>query len=215
MPLKDNIIRTADLFDAPLQVLAVPEVSIERVASQGADGGIGLDPFPATVVGVYLPATGASRFVTVTYHFGFRSWCCHVEHQAQKAPEFDRAPSLEAAIARFTALTGISVPEIKVTEYGVGIYDARTGPGSAENPWRLEDGEQIEVFHKTYGWRRFIVIDSPGGQLIDQIVDGAPQHFASRAAYLTCSEWKSLRRVTPEESSEKHLAQEDATSPSL
>lgn len=147
-------------------------------------------PTRSRIAGAALP----SAVVSVDFHHGWGSWVLQTDPYESRT-HFVRH-RLAEAIEAFEAMVGVELPSIRIVEYGVGVYAARS-KGAGENPWALKDGETVEVTHTVYGPRRYKVIKKHVTCVVPYDRAGflmSDVEFAPETVW-TIEEWKSLRRV--------------------
>lgn len=180
-----NRVTDSELGSHPAQVLMLDTLEIQR------DG-----PVQKILAGVSLPdgdGPGLARLVKVEYHYGWKSWVLSIEHSAQIATRYERKP-LPDAIAAFEAIVGVEIPDLRVIEYGVGVYGAQTRY-AARNPFALVNGLRYQVQSKARGIRQFEV-EVRDGRTFIAFLDavGGPVHDETfePAVVLSMDDWRSL-----------------------
>lgn len=186
LPIYKSEVFLSDLSASPGQVVARPEITILKRPSCSLAAGVFLQGDPA------IPDSG--KYVLVHFHFGQNQWACIIESMAQKCPEFHFG-SLKDCMAKFAAVTGMQPPPIKVTELGVGIYDAASDPASGVNPWKMEHGDIVEVWTRRHGARQYVVLDTPRGQELSRVENGIRDTFSFCKSILDEVEWRTFRRI--------------------
>ena len=100
--------------------------------------------------------------------------------------------SLRDCVLEFERRAGVVLPDIRVFEPGVGVWEAhQMYAQGGENPWRLDPGQQYEVTSPGGTTRRYLVNDD---ETVTQVnTDGAyaihPRHQWGE------TEWMSLRKI--------------------
>lgn len=148
------------------------------------------------LAGVCLPhGDGPSlpQVVRIAFHYGRKHWHLMVEHSLQQRNELV-AGTLPELIKQFEARFNITLPVIKVRNFGVGIYPAHTGV-VAENPWRFFDG-QFYSASDSYGPRTFVAVVRNGRTTIRFVRknDELSEHFDPIQA-LSADNWRTLSLV--------------------
>ncbi|ABO59698.1 hypothetical protein LA345_40835 (plasmid) [Burkholderia vietnamiensis] len=168
----------SDMASAPSTLFVVREVEIARMA-----------PNRSRIAGIRLPGA----IVSIDYHFGWKSWTLRTEPFEQRATDYVRY-TLPQAVAAFEKLVGLHLPDIRVIEYGVGLYSAASSTIS-ENPWALRDGGTYEVRHPSNGCKRYSAkIRHDRCMVVPLARNGEPITDAEFDPRLwTIEEWKSLR----------------------
>lgn len=136
-----------------------------------------------------------SAYYSVSYHAGWASWMFCKEYSAQKASSHYPG-RLDEALQSFEERVGQSLPLIKVTHVGVGIYPAQA-PDALENPWRLEPGKFYACTDPVKGRREFVV-DGANNQLrLSFITSDEVSEPFDPAIVLSKDDWLSLTPLTP------------------
>lgn len=158
--------------------------------------------------------------LAIMFHVGRSSWAIETEYMSiQRATTYTFGP-LPDMVRAFNKMAGITLPEIRVIDPGVGIKSARGEMLS--NPWKLEDGHIYEVETNYRGRVKFEARCRPGEEdrfqfLSDDnqpLVTGEYRGWRSPRIELSIPAWNSMRNLTAEANAMTDAAGEE-TAPDL
>jgi hypothetical protein len=139
---------------------------------------------------------GLDRIISVQYHYGRMCWHLVVEHSAQIATNF-RSGTLAQVIELFEDAMAVDLPDVRVVDYGNGVYGAKTNR-SLDDPFALVDGGKYEVTSRAQGTRELVASVRNGRLLVSFLRrQGAVDEGELYEPHLVlgAEDWKSLKRV--------------------
>lgn len=178
-------------------------------------------PTCARLAEVYLSDSDGMAFdgreVAIQFHYGMGSWTL-MQDDGKRAIQFERG-LLPDIIEKFSALVGITLPEVWILEPGVGRYRAASRFITQDRNYDagLVQGATYSLEYAPGRERLFVPKTRMGVLevcfLDDEVNQDGQLRFGLDATTLTLTQWQSIKFVSPSAIADKKPLAEDGPSP--